>query len=194
MSFFLTGKEPLSYINYTSVQGILEDLQVPEMTAYLFHAQSRLVFDWFQTWSRTSLLIGFQNNSPASTLSESAPANAFSLNLFPNVLRNIPALTPSRLVVRSDPSILTCFDPADKEIYELWAPKTWCWWPIAPFLPSHSLNYAMCMNVSRQRTSPNVYMFSLACCRDLNIFRKHDMYHAVFSGYSGYLYWEKGKR
>ncbi|KAI0699459.1 hypothetical protein BC835DRAFT_1412643 [Cytidiella melzeri] len=32
--------------------------------------------------------------------------------------------TPVRkLVVRSDPSIVTCFDPADKELYELWAPK-----------------------------------------------------------------------
>ncbi|KIM46126.1 hypothetical protein M413DRAFT_304153 [Hebeloma cylindrosporum] len=64
------------------------------------------------------------DNSPASTLSESPPANAFSLNISSNILRNIPVLKPSRLLVRSDPSILTCFDPSDKELYELWAPKT----------------------------------------------------------------------
>ncbi|KAF7775972.1 hypothetical protein Agabi119p4_4365 [Agaricus bisporus var. burnettii] len=27
------------------------------------------------------------------------------------------------LSVRADPALLTCFDPADKELYELWAPK-----------------------------------------------------------------------
>ncbi|KAG5732366.1 hypothetical protein E4T56_gene11506 [Termitomyces sp. T112] len=28
-----------------------------------------------------------------------------------------------RFYVRSDPSLLTCFDPRDKELYELWAPQ-----------------------------------------------------------------------
>ncbi|KAF9464495.1 hypothetical protein BDZ94DRAFT_1308005 [Collybia nuda] len=28
-----------------------------------------------------------------------------------------------KLAVRSDPSLLTCFDPLDKELYDLWAPK-----------------------------------------------------------------------
>ncbi|KAI0832398.1 hypothetical protein BC628DRAFT_1309269 [Trametes gibbosa] len=32
--------------------------------------------------------------------------------------------TPARkVVIRSDPSLVTCFDPADKELYDLWAPK-----------------------------------------------------------------------
>ncbi|KAF5344105.1 hypothetical protein D9758_008892 [Tetrapyrgos nigripes] len=31
--------------------------------------------------------------------------------------------TPRTPVVRSDPSILTCFDPSDRELYDLWAPK-----------------------------------------------------------------------
>ena len=30
---------------------------------------------------------------------------------------------PRQLVIRSDPALVTCFDPADKELYDLWAPK-----------------------------------------------------------------------
>ncbi|KAK0190832.1 hypothetical protein F5146DRAFT_570382 [Armillaria mellea] len=37
---------------------------------------------------------------------------------------SFPMGTPTRRVlVRSDPALLTCFDPADKELYDLWAPK-----------------------------------------------------------------------
>ncbi|KAI0750700.1 hypothetical protein C8Q80DRAFT_525175 [Daedaleopsis nitida] len=33
--------------------------------------------------------------------------------------------TPARKVtIRADPAILTCFDPADRELYDLWAPKS----------------------------------------------------------------------
>lgn len=32
--------------------------------------------------------------------------------------------TPGRkVVIRSDPSLVSCFDPADKELYDLWVPK-----------------------------------------------------------------------
>lgn len=32
--------------------------------------------------------------------------------------------TPGRkIIIRSDPSLVSCFDPADKELYELWVPK-----------------------------------------------------------------------
>ncbi|KAI0723286.1 hypothetical protein C8Q76DRAFT_390391 [Earliella scabrosa] len=32
--------------------------------------------------------------------------------------------TPARKVtIRADPALLTCFDPADRELYDLWAPK-----------------------------------------------------------------------
>lgn len=27
-----------------------------------------------------------------------------------------------KVIVKVDPALLTCFDPADKELYELWAP------------------------------------------------------------------------
>ena len=30
---------------------------------------------------------------------------------------------PRQLVIRADPALATCFDPADKELYDLWAPK-----------------------------------------------------------------------
>ncbi|KAI0375619.1 hypothetical protein BV20DRAFT_933053 [Pilatotrama ljubarskyi] len=32
--------------------------------------------------------------------------------------------TPSRkVIIRADPALVTCFDPADKELYDLWAPR-----------------------------------------------------------------------
>ncbi|KAF8914696.1 hypothetical protein CPB85DRAFT_1433686 [Mucidula mucida] len=32
--------------------------------------------------------------------------------------------TPNRKTIRSDPALLTCFDPSDRELYDLWAPKS----------------------------------------------------------------------
>ncbi|OSD04232.1 hypothetical protein PYCCODRAFT_1466202 [Trametes coccinea BRFM310] len=31
--------------------------------------------------------------------------------------------TPRKVMIRADPAMVTCFDPADKELYDLWAPK-----------------------------------------------------------------------
>ncbi|PAV20827.1 hypothetical protein PNOK_0345400 [Pyrrhoderma noxium] len=55
--------------------------------------------------------------SPASTISSSTPTRL--------PLRTIPSsYTPNkRLVIRADPTLVTCFDPSDKELYDLWAPK-----------------------------------------------------------------------
>jgi len=41
---------------------------------------------------------------------------------------NIPSAldTPAaakRVALKADPALLTCFDPADKELYDLWAPQ-----------------------------------------------------------------------
>lgn len=41
---------------------------------------------------------------------------------------NIPSAldTPAhvkRVALKMDPALLTCFDPADKELYDLWAPQ-----------------------------------------------------------------------
>ncbi|KAI9001031.1 hypothetical protein BD414DRAFT_431041 [Trametes punicea] len=33
--------------------------------------------------------------------------------------------TPTRkVIIRADPAMVTCFDPADKELYDLWASKS----------------------------------------------------------------------
>ncbi|PIL37132.1 hypothetical protein GSI_00824 [Ganoderma sinense ZZ0214-1] len=32
--------------------------------------------------------------------------------------------TPARkVIIRADPTLFTCFDPVDKDLYDLWAPK-----------------------------------------------------------------------
>ncbi|GBE79723.1 hypothetical protein BKA93DRAFT_758452 [Sparassis latifolia] len=28
-----------------------------------------------------------------------------------------------KITIRADPSLVTCFDPSDKQVYDLWAPK-----------------------------------------------------------------------
>ncbi|EPT03772.1 hypothetical protein FOMPIDRAFT_1115491, partial [Fomitopsis schrenkii] len=32
-------------------------------------------------------------------------------------------LPRGKVTIRTDPALVTCFDPADKELYDLWAPK-----------------------------------------------------------------------
>ncbi|KAJ4478176.1 hypothetical protein J3R30DRAFT_3702914 [Lentinula aciculospora] len=77
-----------------------------------------------------------RRSSPTSTLSGSPPANPIlstSLHSLSNEasrasLRGIFAASNSstgtrRPVIRTEPSMLTCFDPADRELYDLWAPK-----------------------------------------------------------------------
>jgi hypothetical protein len=33
------------------------------------------------------------------------------------------AASVKRVTLKADPALLTCFDPADKELYDLWAPQ-----------------------------------------------------------------------
>ncbi|CAE6468882.1 unnamed protein product [Rhizoctonia solani] len=57
------------------------------------------------------------NSSPtsvASTLAVSEP---------PNPMPVVPVTGKQKITIRSDPALLTCFDPKDKELYDLWAPK-----------------------------------------------------------------------
>ncbi|KAI0005014.1 hypothetical protein BJV74DRAFT_806366 [Russula compacta] len=65
---------------------------------------------------------GFQDAANASpTLSSvSSGSNA----LVPAGRVNLGVAHPRKIVIRVDHSIATCFDPADKELYDLWAPKT----------------------------------------------------------------------
>lgn len=65
------------------------------------------------------------NASPTSTYSESTET-AFRLTdrSTLHAVFATPFTTPARkVVVRSDPSLLTCFDPADKELYDLWVTR-----------------------------------------------------------------------
>ncbi|QRV73169.1 hypothetical protein RhiJN_01183 [Ceratobasidium sp. AG-Ba] len=34
-----------------------------------------------------------------------------------------PLTNRQKITIRSDPALFTCFDPRDKELYDLWAPK-----------------------------------------------------------------------
>lgn len=73
---------------------------------------------------QTTLQLG-NNASPTSTYSESTET-AFRLTdrSTLHAVFATPFTAPARkVVVRSDPSLLTCFDPADKELYDLWMPR-----------------------------------------------------------------------
>ncbi|KAJ3789110.1 hypothetical protein GGU11DRAFT_764347 [Lentinula aff. detonsa] len=78
------------------------------------------------------------HSSPTSTLSGSPPSASTILSTslrslsheasrtslrgtFPS--SNTSLIGTRKPAIRADPSMLTCFDPADKELYDLWAPK-----------------------------------------------------------------------
>ncbi|KAK0468469.1 uncharacterized protein EV420DRAFT_468799 [Desarmillaria tabescens] len=65
-----------------------------------------------QAQNGPSLSTAFSDSGISSRLTREASRSSFHMG------------TPTRRVlVRSDPALLTCFDPADKELYDLWAPK-----------------------------------------------------------------------
>ncbi|KAF8205033.1 hypothetical protein BJ912DRAFT_19831 [Pholiota molesta] len=75
----------------------------------------------------STLTTPVQDKSPASTFSESVSGASFRIahsRSFPNVT-TVPTVASGRRrgLIRSDSSLLTCFDPADKELHDLWAPK-----------------------------------------------------------------------
>ncbi|KXN89647.1 hypothetical protein AN958_05514, partial [Leucoagaricus sp. SymC.cos] len=74
--------------------------------------------------------------SPTSTFSPSSSATTGTPNNHPDTSQTSyrslfaaasaasTSVGPQRqLYVRADPALLTCFDPVDKELYDLWAPK-----------------------------------------------------------------------
>ncbi|KAM6495831.1 hypothetical protein JOM56_008537 [Amanita muscaria] len=64
------------------------------------------------------------NASPTSTYSESTEHPLRLYNGSRTSGFATPFVTPARRpLLRTDPTLLTCFDPADKELYDLWAPK-----------------------------------------------------------------------
>ncbi|KAF9226527.1 hypothetical protein BS17DRAFT_488813 [Gyrodon lividus] len=66
--------------------------------------------------------------SPTSTtMSESGvsflPTNDSSQIMDSRVHTSAGFLSSRKITIRSDPALLTCFDPADKQLYDLWVPR-----------------------------------------------------------------------
>ncbi|KAF9652167.1 hypothetical protein BDM02DRAFT_3183889 [Thelephora ganbajun] len=68
--------------------------------------------------------------TPDKTNADIGPGSATSPRIVTGGLSygSIPSAsdTPAsvkRAVLKADPALLTCFDPADKELYDLWAPQ-----------------------------------------------------------------------
>ena len=59
--------------------------------------------------------------NPGSAPSPRIVTGGLSYGRIPNAL-DTPA-SGKRVTLKADPALLTCFDPADKELYELWAPQ-----------------------------------------------------------------------
>ncbi|KAJ7591040.1 hypothetical protein C8J56DRAFT_550949 [Mycena floridula] len=70
----------------------------------------------------------FTSPSPTSTFSESSsPANNI-VRLRNEASRSslrslIPSPSGRKIIIRSDPAMLTCFEKDDEQLYDLWAPR-----------------------------------------------------------------------
>lgn len=65
-----------------------------------------------------------QTNSdvnPGSVTSPRILTSGLSYGSIPSAL-DTPA-SIKRVALKTDPALLTCFDPADKELYDLWVPQ-----------------------------------------------------------------------
>ncbi|KAI9574629.1 hypothetical protein HD554DRAFT_2166095 [Boletus coccyginus] len=65
--------------------------------------------------------------SPSSTtISESGVSTSFHQTDDLAARAHVSAgfLATRKITIRSDPALLTCFDAADKQLYDLWVPKT----------------------------------------------------------------------
>ncbi|GLB33877.1 hypothetical protein LshimejAT787_0107610 [Lyophyllum shimeji] len=68
------------------------------------------------------------DESSSTTMSGSTPPNASRMNditrsTFRSIFTSSTNTPRGHIVARADPSLLTCFDPQDKELYDLWAPR-----------------------------------------------------------------------
>ncbi|KII95142.1 hypothetical protein PLICRDRAFT_128652 [Plicaturopsis crispa FD-325 SS-3] len=62
-------------------------------------------------------------DSTASFRRESVGPDGTPQSLFRATAVNLGTPTTHRIVIRADPALVTCFDPADRELYDLWVPK-----------------------------------------------------------------------
>ncbi|KAN0097407.1 hypothetical protein V8E55_001853 [Tylopilus felleus] len=71
--------------------------------------------------------INATQDSPSSrTISDSGVSTSFLQADEFSVRAHTSAgfLATRKITIRSDPALLTCFDAADRQLYDLWAPKT----------------------------------------------------------------------
>ncbi|KLO08279.1 hypothetical protein SCHPADRAFT_859219 [Schizopora paradoxa] len=59
--------------------------------------------------------------SPTSTIS--SPAQAVRMPMRTNPSTSSAGTPQRKAVIKSDPTMISCFDTSDKELYDLWAPK-----------------------------------------------------------------------
>ncbi|KAF8558940.1 hypothetical protein OG21DRAFT_1481233 [Imleria badia] len=77
--------------------------------------------------NRTINLTQGVTTSPSSTtISESGVSTSFPQtdDLAVRAHASAGFLATRKITIRSDPALLTCFDAADKQLYDLWVPKT----------------------------------------------------------------------
>lgn len=70
------------------------------------------------------LTVRLQTNTdvnPGSATSQRIVTGGISYGNMASTL-DTPA-SVKRVTLKADPTLLTCFDPADKELYDLWAPQ-----------------------------------------------------------------------
>ncbi|OCH94124.1 hypothetical protein OBBRIDRAFT_789647 [Obba rivulosa] len=61
-------------------------------------------------------------SSPTSTTVSQMP-RSFRVTPLPSSYLTAFSTPARKIVIRADPALVTCFDPSDKELYDLWAPK-----------------------------------------------------------------------
>ena len=78
----------------------------------------------YESLPQPTLIVCLQTNldvNPGSATSPRVVTAGLSYGNIPSAL-DTPA-NVKRVALKADPALLTCFDPADKELYDLWAPQ-----------------------------------------------------------------------
>ncbi|EAU84834.2 hypothetical protein CC1G_00353 [Coprinopsis cinerea okayama7 len=59
------------------------------------------------------------NDSPTSTFTASSSSRFDTSRSYRNIFASSTTTPTRQVVIRADPSLITCFDPADRELYDL---------------------------------------------------------------------------
>jgi hypothetical protein len=73
------------------------------------------------TWSANAVRHVLDPSSSLQSMSFSLGLESTNTMAYRSTVANVSNL-PRPNVIRADPTMTTCFDPADKELYDLWAP------------------------------------------------------------------------